>query len=104
MIILSWLYLLVAIAYNQAAMAVEFFMILQVTYESLLQSGFIYDGWIGLIVFGKYTYGINADNIISAGPDTLKTLGLTIPLLNTLNATVAICFLTVLIVIVIFVY
>ena len=93
-----------AVAYNQGAMAVEFFMILQVTYESLLQSGFIYDGWIGLIFFGKFTYGLNASSVISAGPDTLKTLGLTIPLLNTLNITVALCFLAVLLVLIIFIY
>ncbi len=78
---------------------------MQTTYESLLQSGFIYDGWVGLVLFGKYTYGINIDNIVeTSSHDTLNIIGLTASLLNTLNLTVAFILVATVVLIAIFLY
>jgi hypothetical protein len=59
MIGLMWLFWLVSICYHQTASAVEFMIIVQIAYEALLQRRFITDGWVGLVLYGKYCYGYN---------------------------------------------
>ena len=60
MIALMWVFWLISICYHQTASAVEFMIIVQIAYEALLQRRFITDGWVGLVLYGKYCYGYNA--------------------------------------------
>jgi hypothetical protein len=94
----------VGVVYNQTAVVVELFLVLQVTYESLLQSGYILESWSGLVLFGKYSYGYNVSSIITTTPDTLTTLNLDIALFNTLNISAGIFTLATLIPLSIFLY
>lgn len=61
LIALMWLFWLISLCYNQTATVVEFMLVVQIAYESLLQRKFITDGWIGLVLYGKYCYGYNYD-------------------------------------------
>jgi hypothetical protein len=61
MIGLMWLFWLVSICYHQTASAVEFMLVAQIAYEALLQRRFITDGWVGLVLYGKYCYGYNVE-------------------------------------------
>lgn len=56
-----WLFWLISVCYNQAATAVEYMIVVQIAFEALLQRKFITDGWIGLVIYGKYCYGYNVN-------------------------------------------
>ena len=62
-------------------------LIIQVTYETLVQSGFIFESWSGLINYGRYTYGYNYPNVMATNPDSLTIIGINNSLPNTLNIT-----------------
>ena len=71
----------------------------------MLQSGFIYDGWIGLIVYGKYTYGFNVNVIQSiTNSDRLSIINLNANLANTLNISAGILIIGVILIVAIFIY
>jgi hypothetical protein len=59
LIAFTWLFWLISICYHQTATAVEFMIVAQIAFESLLQRKFITDGWVGLVLYGKYWYGYN---------------------------------------------
>ena len=61
LIILMWIFWAIGLCYNQTATVVEFMIVIQIAYESLLQRKYITDGWIGLVLYGKYSYGYNYD-------------------------------------------
>lgn len=79
-------------------------LVLQIAYESLLQSKFINDGWIGLILYGKYTYGININYKPLDTFDRLQALSLNAVLFNTLNITTGLLFLVVILILAVFCY
>ena len=79
-------------------------LVLQCIYESLVQSGFIYEGLVGLVKYGRYTHGYNVDNVVNVRNDELTTIGLTIPLVNIVNITVGLLVGTILVIIGIFIY
>ena len=96
--------MIVTILFNQSAIALECMLVLQVGYLSLLQSGFIYEGWAGMIMYGKYTFGVNLGSLIEANNDDFTTIGLTTPLLNVVNITAGLVLLPTLLILVMFLY
>lgn len=78
-------------------------LVLTICYECLLQSQFIYEGYAGLVIFGKYTYGYNVD-VIATNNDRMTILGLKIALANTLNITAGLALLAVLVILAVFLY
>ncbi len=87
LIILMWFFWIIGLCYNQTATVVEFMIVIQIAYESLLQRKYITDGWIGLVIYGKYSYGYNYDYSTEPIYDRLRILSLDTYLFHTLNIT-----------------
>ena len=104
LIALMWLFWLISVCYNQAATAVEYMLVIQIAFEALLQRKFITDGWIGLVLYGKYCYGYNVSYSNETIYDRLRILSLDTYLFHTLNITTAVLVLIVVIVLAIFCY
>jgi hypothetical protein len=104
LIALMWMFWLISICYHQAASSVEFMLIAQIAYESLLQRKFITDGWTGLVLYGKYCYGYNIGYSSPPIYDRLQILSLNTYLFHTLNITTVILFLVVVVILAMFCY
>lgn len=79
-------------------------LVAQVAFEGLLQRRFITDGWVGLVLYGKYLYGGNVSYEISPTYDRLKILSLNAYLFHTLNITTVLLVLVVILMLVLFFY
>lgn len=70
----------------------------------MLQRKFISDGWVGLVIYGKYCYGINVEYSHPVIFDRLRVLSLNSYLLHTLNISTGLLFLVVAVILAVFCY
>lgn len=104
LLIVWWGVVLVGVWLGQTAMVLESFLVLQLAYEGLLQSEAVYEGWLGMVLYGKYTYGYNHPYASTSPGEVLSVIDLSNNLLSTLNLTFALSLTVVLVLLVVVLY